>query len=684
MGSLLSGFFYPSSICIAGASSKAKSIGYELLKSIISYGYTGKIYPVNPNADEILNQRCFKSISEINEEIDLAIVAVPKKFVEESIDDLLKKNVKSIILITAGFRETGKEGEEFENRILSKIKKAGARLVGPNCMGVINTLDKTKLNATFVAEKPEQGSIAFLSQSGSIGAAILNSLRNTEIKFAHFISVGNKADVCENDLLAFWEEDNNIKTICLYLESFSDGENLIKSFADGEIKKPVIILKAGNSSSGMKAASSHTGALGSDNKVVDSVLNQFGIIRTQTLDALFNTAKGFENFNLPRGNRIAVVTNGGGYGILTVDSLEKNNLKLAELNDSTKKRLKEIIHPEGSAENPVDLLPAATAEIFKSVNEILCDDENVDVVISVFVEPVMVGAFEVIEAVNSINVSKPIFQVVMPLPEFWEKYKSGSATNKLLFKSVEEAVSTVSNMFFYSNRKSKREYLQLKRQNNIQGSSRFLSIEEVNELAETYQLPVIESLLVDSRSLNKNDLKISYPLVLKGISRELVHKSDINGVCVNIKNREKLFEAEMKILCSFKEHNISLEKFLIQPYIKSKHELLIGGFRDSNFGPMIMFGTGGKYVETFDDTALKSAYISDEDMDEIITSTKIGKILGGVRGEKPVNLAPVKQLIKSCAQMMLDNPNISEFDFNPVIVTAGNSLSIVDTRIKLS
>ena len=551
-------------------------------------------------------------------------------------------------------------------------------------MGVINTLDGIKLNATFVAEKPEQGSIAFLSQSGSIGAAILNSLRNTEIKFAHFISVGNKADVCENDLITFWEEDKNIKTICLYLESFSDGENLIRSFAEGKIKKPIIILKAGNTATGMKAASSHTGALGSNNKVVDSVLNQFGIIRTKTLDELFNTAKGFENFNLPKGNRIAVVTNGGGYGILAVDLFEKNNLSLAELNSSTKKRLKEIIHPEGSAENPVDLLPGATADIFKKVNEILCEDENVDAVISVFIEPVMVCAFEVIEAVNSITSSKPIYQVVMPLPEFWEKYKHESLTNKLLFKSVEDAVSTLSKMYFYSQRKIKREYLNPNIKNKIIAESRFLSINEINKLAETYHFPLVESHMVDSRSLNKSEPKISYPLVLKGISDKLIHKSDINGVSVNIQNREKLFEAEMKILCSFREHNIPLEKFLIQPYIKAKHELLIGGFRDNNFGPMIMFGTGGKYVEAYNDTALKSAYISDEDIDEIISSTKIGKILAGIRGEKPIDLNPIKKLIKSTAQMMLDNPNISEFDFNPVVVTNSGEISIVDVRIKLA
>ena len=683
MDSHLTNFFYPTSICIAGASSKPKSIGYEILNSVVSYGYTGKVYPVNPKAEKILNQKCFKSILEIDNEIDLAIVVVPKNFVEESIDALLKKNVKSIILITAGFKEIGNEGEEIENRIFEKIKSGGARLVGPNCMGIINTQDEIKLNATFVAEKPEKGSIAFLSQSGSIGAAILNSLRSTEIKFAHFISVGNKADVSENDLISFWEKDDNIKAICLYLESFSDGENLILKFAGGEINKPVIVLKAGNSASGIKAASSHTGALGGNNKVVDSVLKQFGIIRTHTLDELFNTAKVIENFKPPKGNRIAVITNGGGYGILTVDLFESNNLILAEIDDSTKNQLKEIIHPEGSAENPVDLLPGATADIFKKVNEILNVDENVDAVISIFVEPVMISAFEVIEAVNSIRNRKPIFQVVLPLPEFWEKYKRESSTKKLLFKSTEEAVSTISNMIFYSAGKNRKEHLKPRNNSILSGPSRFLSVDEVSKLAEIYNIPLVESHLIDSRSLNKSEPKISFPLVLKGISEKLIHKSDINGVSVNIKNREKLFEAEMKILCSFRENNIPLEKFLVQPYIKAKHELLIGGFRDNNFGPMIMFGTGGKYVEAYDDTALKSAYISEEDIDEIIFSTKIGKILNGIRGEKQVDLTPIKQLIKSTAQMMLDNPNIGEFDFNPVIVTNSGEISIVDVRIKL-
>ena len=254
MNSSIKNFFYPSSICLVGASTKEKSIGYELLKTISKFGYNGILLPVNPKAESILGYKCYKKIDDINENIDLAIIVVPKKFVEDSVDILLKKNVKSILLITAGFREIGEEGEEIEKRITEKIKAAGSRLVGPNCMGVINTLDSTKLNATFVAEKPRQGSTGFLSQSGALGAAVLNSLRETDIRFAHFISVGNKADVNENSILEFWQNDDNIKTMTFYLESFVDGEQFIKSYLTGDMKKPLFSPCSFKKSNGFRVA----------------------------------------------------------------------------------------------------------------------------------------------------------------------------------------------------------------------------------------------------------------------------------------------------------------------------------------------------------------------------------------------------------------------------------------------
>ncbi|MGB5288106.1 MAG: CoA-binding protein, partial [Ignavibacteriaceae bacterium] len=438
MDSVFQEYFYPKSICVVGASSKPESLGYELTKSIKQYGYTGTLFLINPKSDEVLGFKCYPTIESVTEKIDLAIVMVPKQFVEDSIKQLTEKGTRAIILITAGFKETGEEGEAEEKRILELVKNSDARLVGPNCMGIINTLPEIKMNATFVAEEPRNGKMAFCSQSGAIGAAVLNSLRETDIRFSQFISVGNKADVSENDLLEFWEKDNNVSVITYYLESFEDGENFLKYFIDDQITKPVIILKGGRTSSGIKAASSHTGALGSSDKVVDAVMKQFGIIRADDLNDMFNTAKGFEDFPMPISNRVAVVTNAGGPAILTVDTLERNNLSLAELDKETKSKLREIVHPQGSVNNPVDLLPGGTSEQFKQINEILIVDKNVDAIISVFVEPIMVPAMPVIEGINGIISGKPIFQVVMPLPEFWEKYRKESKTKRSLFRRPED------------------------------------------------------------------------------------------------------------------------------------------------------------------------------------------------------------------------------------------------------
>lgn len=674
-------FFYPNSVCIVGASSKEKNIGYEILKSIKAYGYTGKVYPVNPHVEAIQGFKCYPFIKDIKENIDLGIIVVPKTFTEESIDQLITKGVKSIILITAGFRETGIEGELVEKRILDKIRNSGAHLVGPNCMGIINTSREIKLNATFVAEKPENGHTAFLSQSGAIGAAILNSLRETDIKFSHFISVGNKADISENDLLAFWNEDDGIKTITMYLESFSNGESFINNFIQNKNKKPVIILKAGRTSSGIKAASSHTGALGSSDKVVTAVLEQFGIIRVDNLSELFNTAQGFENFPLPQGNRIAVVTNAGGPSILSVDKLEEENLVLAQLSPATKIRLREIVHPEGSCANPVDLLPGGSADQFKTVNKLLLEDDNVDGIISIFVEPVMVSPFEVIENINSIKSNKPIMQVVMPLPEFWEKYRNESKFKIPLFRKPEDPVKVLSDMLFYTEYKTGKTRLRSDKRILKNNRSGFLSHNEVESVLNKYNIPQPTSHLVTPEEIN-NISGLSFPVCLKGISEKVIHKSEFNAVKLNICSYKELFISANEIKASFISAGVPVDNFLIQPFLTVKHELLVGGFRDISFGPIIMFGSGGKYVEVLNDICMKSAYLCEDDIDSLINTTKVSKIIGGVRGDKQADLDLIKSIVRNSAQMLLDNKNIIEFDLNPVIISNENDVIAVDTRIK--
>ncbi|MEW6195036.1 MAG: acetate--CoA ligase family protein [Bacteroidota bacterium] len=686
----LKNFFYPNSLCLVGASTKEKSIGYEILKCIKDYGFTGKMFPVNPKADEILGFKTYRTIEEIDEPIELAIVVVQKQFVEESVDSLLTKKVRSIILITAGFKEIGKEGGELEKRILLKIKNSGARLIGPNCMGVINTLDRKKLNATFVAEKPEVGSTGFFSQSGALGAAVLNSLRETNIKFAHFISAGNKADVNENDLLHFWQNDDNIKTLAYYLESFVDGKNFILPFLSRDITKPTIVLKAGRTESGMKAASSHTGALSSNDKIIDALLKQSGVIRVENLNELFNTAKGFENFPLPQGNKIAVVTNAGGPAILCVDKIEGEGLSLSLLSNATKTSLRKIVHPEGSVENPIDLLPGATADTYKSVIEIVLQDESVDSVISIFVQPVMVEPYDVVEAVSSIISEKPVLQVVMPLPEFWNYYHTNSKFKQPIFKNPEDPPEVISNMLFYADSQKKIEknkaFYKSSFSHTIKNAIKkegYLDQTEINSLCGLYDIPLVKSLFLEPSEIQNVNIDF-YPVVLKGINKNVIHKSELSAVKVNLRSKEELLHDSGEILKSFSVSGLVVEKFLVQQFINPKHELLIGGFRDPSFGPIIMFGSGGKYVEVFDDTSIRSCYLCEEDIYEMINSTRIGTILKGIRGEPPVDLAGLKKIINSCARMMLENPNITEFDLNPLIVSGDNKYCAVDIRIKTS
>lgn len=690
MNEQIRNFFYPKTVCLIGASSKEKSIGYEILNSIKKFGYKGKVFPVNPNAEEILGFKCYKNVEALNEKIDLAIIAVKKQLVEESIDILLSKKVQSIILITAGFRETGEEGEKHEKQILEKIKNSGARLVGPNCMGAINALEEIKLNATFVAERPVAGKIAFLSQSGGLGAAVLNTLRETDICFAHFISVGNKADVNEIDLLKFWGADSNIKTIAFYLESFINGREFIEAMSDGKISKPIIILKAGRGKSGMRAAMSHTGALGGSDKTIDAVLKQFGVIRVETISEMFNLAKAFENFSIPNWKRIAVLTNAGGPAILAVDAVEKENLELAELSLATKQKLKEFIHPEGSVENPVDLLPNGSAEDYKRAVEILSSDINVDAIISIFVEPIMVKPFDIAEAVNSVDAKrKPVFQVVMPLPEFWEFYKNNSSDKKPIFRNPEDPAKVISGMLAFQETKEK--YSDPKNIRLIKRTARFidsdsngwLSQEKIDPLLKEYKIPAVENYFFEPKNAASVNIH-KFPVVLKAIGKNVIHKTELNAVKLNIRNSIELRSAIEELTFNLNKRDIPVEKFQIQPYVKPKHEILLGGYRDSSFGPIIAFGTGGKYVETYNDVSLKSAYLNEDDIEDLIDSTKMGEILKGTRGEFPADLTKLKSVIKNTAQMLIDLENLIELDINPLIFGVDDFIYAVDTRMRLT
>jgi len=439
----------------------------------------------------------------------------------------------------------------------------------------------------------------------------------------------------------------------------------------------------------MRAASSHTGALSSQDKIVDALLKQFGVVRVNNINELFNTAKGLESFPIPKENRIAVVTNAGGPSILLADQIEKEDLQLAELSRETKSKLREIVHPEGTVNNPIDLLPGGNEISFPQVIKVVLEDSNVDAVISLFVEPVMVKPMPIAEAVNGIKSNKPILQVIMPLPEFWDDYRKNSKLRKPIFRNPEDPAEVLANILFHSKGKEKRarfksineEALVTIGSGKFNFDSGFIDQEKITEMAKHYNIPLVKEILVDADKINEQRVEF-YPLVIKGINENVIHKSEFDAVKLNIQNSDELKTAASQISENFKSHEYIVEKYLLQEFVETKHELLLGGYRDPSFGPAIMFGSGGKYVEVMGDTAIRSAFITEEEVVEMILSTKIGKILSGVRGEISVDLTKLTNIIKSASQMLIENEKIIEFDLNPLIVDTKDQFHAVDIRIK--
>lgn len=698
----LSNFFYPKNILLVGASSKPKSIGYEILRSIINFGYGGKIFVVNPKTDEILGIKCNKTIDEIEDQISLAIILVPKNLVFDSLKSCASKQIKNVVIITAGFREVGNEGAELEKQITEFAKANGIRLIGPNCMGLINIDIDVRLNATFAAEVPHYSPVSFLSQSGALAAAVLNTISLTGYSFGQFASIGNKADVNENDLLEFWWKDEKTKVITMYLESFEDGRKFFDLANKVTKQKPVIVLKAARTKSGSSAASSHTGAIATQDDIVNAALKQSGCIRVDTIEEMFETANAFLKLKNVSGKRVAVLTNAGGPAILCVDEIEKHGLEVSQLTDQTKNKLREILHPEASIKNPVDMLPGADANTYRLASKILTDDENVDALIAIFVEPVMIDSFEVIYQLaeeQKLN-SKPIFIVNFPLPHFWEKWKENGIKEALIIKSVELAPLIIKNFYdYYEKRKIQKEAANYLDENSrdaikkviMKAKSKrvepsFLTSKESHKILKTLKLPIAKSKYFKSR---KELLEISknfdYPCALKISSRKFTHKSDIGGVVLNIKDKKTLLKAFDDLKSNLERRKLidAIDEFEVQEFFEGNIEVIIGGYRDKSFGPVVLFGAGGKLVEVIKDKNLALAPLSKNDAMKLIESSKIYPLLKGFRDIGETNLDLLIELLCKVSQLIFEFDEISEIDLNPVMIK-DKTIKIVDYRIKIA
>ena len=682
----------PKSVVIIGASRKEGSLGKMYLDAVLKFKYTGLIYLVNPKADEIEGIKCYPDIDLLPQTPDLAILLLPKDFVIAAVEQLARNNIKNIVVISAGFKEVGGEGIEREKQLLEIVKKNNLRMVGPNSMGLFNTIDDLSFNGTFSPTPPIPGHVGFVSQSGALGVAVLELSMDRGLGFSVFVSTGNKTDISDVEILQYLSDDDNTKVAMLYQESIDNPEKFREICTSFVQKKPLIVLKAGRTKSGLKAASSHTGALASDDIVADTFLKQCGAIRCQTIDELLDTALAFENQPIPKGNKIAVVTNAGGPGILASDALEKSGLELAQLSENTIQQLKKILPEEASFSNPVDMIASATHETYKNTCEILLADNNVDAILLIIVKPpVKTTPLQIIENLKLLieSNSKPIYATLMARATTEAGLGKFRELKIPVYNFPESAAVAIGNVVKYNSIKNKIKPIKLSakfQSVNFENKSQ-APVSEIANLFKKYNLPVCEHIVTDNLNDALNFLGSAKNVVMKVANHEIIHKSDSGLVLLNI-NNEHLMKSKFPELLENIKSNLSSgisPNILIQKMIKGKIELVIGSRNDPQFGQVLMFGSGGTLVELIKDVAFRVLPIDHEEALELIKEIKGYKLLTGYRSISAVNLNNLADLLVKASQMLVENPQILEMDLNPLIWQEGDDYpTIVDFRMTVA
>jgi acetate---CoA ligase (ADP-forming) len=689
--------FRPKSVAVIGASRKRQTIGREILANMVGFEFNGPIYPVNPTADSIHSIRCFRSIKEIPGPVDLAIVTVAKDQVLDVVEACGKKGVPGLIVITAGFKEVGKDGAALEVELKAKLKKYRMRMVGPNCMGVVNTEADVRLNATFAATAPVRGNVGFVSQSGALGEAILADAVENGLGVAMFVSMGNKTDISGNDLLEYWEDNADIQAILMYLESFGNPRRFTTIARRVTRKKPIIAVKAGRTAQGARAASSHTGSIVGLDVASDTLLEQCGVIRVSSMEEMFTLAQALSSQPVPKGNRIAIVTNAGGPGILCTDAVIGAGLTLAELQPKTRQALAKVLPPEASTANPVDMIASADASRYRAALDLVKKDPGVDGIIAIFVSPIMIDAYEVALAIASASDgTKPVLSVFMGKQRSDEGVAWLRSRHVPVYQFPENAAAAMAGLSRYRVLRDRpigktvAFKVDLPRAKKAIAAARkagrtMLTALEVSEVLGAYGFPLAPSRLV-TRAAEAIEAShaLGYPVVLKAASDVISHKSDVGGVKVDLRNADEVAAAFADITGRLKGKDAKL-KVQVQRMITGGRETILGMSRDTQFGPVLMFGLGGIFVEVMKDVSIRIQPLTDVGARAMIESIKGFPLLAGARGEKPVDLAFLEESLLRLSQMVGDlEDELAELDVNPLIVTGDRKSSfVVDARIGL-
>jgi len=693
----LDAIFRPRSIAVIGASRRKQTIGREILHNLVDFEFTGACYPINPVSPVVNSIRAYRKLSDVPGPVDLAVIVVPSAGVLKVIDECGRKGVKGIVVITAGFKEVGEEGSTLEQKLQRKIKHYGMRMVGPNCMGVINTESSVRLNATFAAAVPEQGNVGFISQSGALGEAILADAAESGMGVSMFVSMGNKTDISGNDVLEYWENNDDVQAILMYLESFGNPRVFTQLARRITRKKPIITVKAGRTPAGARAASSHTGSIVGLDIATDSLLEQCGVIRVNSLEQMFVQAAALVNQPVPKGGRVAIVTNAGGPAILCTDSLINRGVELAELRPATRRALAKVMPAEASTANPVDMIASADAQRYRSVLDIVKRDPGVDGIIAIFVSPIMIDAYEVASAIADASDGKtPILSV------FMGKKRSGEGLALLAQKKVpvyrfpDEAASAMWGLVRYQrlrdapHGKEVRYKVDRARAARAIGAARKdgradLSPNEAREVLLAYGFPLASSITATTAAeAIAAAQEIGYPVVLKVSSERISHKTDVGGVKVDLRNADEVGKTFRELTSRLRRRDPNL-RVEVQKMVRGGREVILGMTRDGQFGPILMFGLGGVFVEVMRDVSVRIHPLTDVGARRMIERVKGYPLLAGARGNKPVALDLVQESLLRLSQMVSDfEDDLEELDLNPFIVTAAPEDSfVVDARITL-
>lgn len=694
----LSAFFEPRSIAIIGASRQAGKLGHDVVRNLIHFGYQGAIYPVNPRADEILGLPVYATIADLPKPLDLAVIAVPASYVLEALEACGKHGMAAAIVVSGGFREIGEEGAVLERKIQKIAEQYHIALLGPNCIGIIDT--HTPVNTTFVTGTPPQGNIAFISQSGAIVASVIHWAEKAKVGFSRMVSLGNQAGVTETVMIADLIHDPHTKVVTAYLEGIVDGHAFIETASSISPALPMIVLKAGRSSGGAKAAASHTGALAGTESAYKAAFRRAGILRANTLEEMLDWSRAFAMQPLPHGNRVAILTNAGGQGILAVDALEMAGLQLAPLMPETKNYLRENLHPAASVNNPIDILAGSKPPTYALCLEALLKDETVDAIVVItapqdWFDPLTLT--EVItEASNSpIGCRIPFLTSIMALEAdspALEHLREQGVPN---FDFPERIGKVLAAMWqrqqYLSSLKDKTTIFPDKLVDRVcaesasKSNDKWLKAEQVNQLLSAYGITLpqesIAQTVADAAEIAN---QIGFPLAMKLQVKDLSHKTDMGGVMLNIDSLEVLKDAFLTLQNRVPE-NAEFEGILLQEMIFGQIEAIIGIVRDPIFGAMLMVGSGGTQVELLRDVAFELAPLSRKQAEAMLERISLGQLLKGYRGQAVADIEALIDTMQLLSQIALDFPQISEIEINPLLIRdEGKGAIVVDARVAMA